>query len=63
MFRTLIIEKNNNYGEHFGCLFLLHPLLGKKCVKINAKAFYEKCAGVYGKAPAHCDKIILDCWL
>lgn len=21
MFQALIIEKNNNYGEHFGCFF------------------------------------------
>ena len=57
MFGVLIIEKNNNCDEYFGRFFLLPLLIGHKCVKINVKAFYKKCAGVYGKAPAYLVKL------
>ena len=39
MFQILIIEKNNNCSEPWGCFFLTLPLDRQRYVRINVKAF------------------------
>lgn len=49
MFQILIIEKNNNCSEHFGCFFLTLPLDRQRYVRINVKAFKKNAQAFNGK--------------